>query len=398
MNNALKSISTVKNLREVWKEKKGQLCSSCFGVDRVSGATFKNDVVGRLAILSNRMQSGYRPTGLLAIAKPKNGGGNRIICVPSIADRLVQFSILNQLRPRLKQVGLDNPISFGLAPGRQRSVLGARKFACSARAERGWVYKTDIHKFFDNIDRDKLKKTIQSTVPQSSLHPLIGAFLRTEITDGIDPGWRKIVEDAGIVKGLGVRQGMPLSPFFAGAYLKQFDRWLLKRGIPAARYVDDIVVFFDNEKAARSFHPSMAAQMEKLGLSIGEIDDPASKTNLYSPTEPADFLGMEIRLCGTEYRLCVSDTTFGAVEDKFVKLSTIEGLSEHNVLLTTLGSYLSAVRCGYINAYDGAHNLKEFEAKLDQVSEGAKQTVLLELFGNRLHALTDAQRNFVGIT
>lgn len=397
MGNAFQIVSSTESLLAAWRDKRSRLISSCFGVDRLTGRAFDKGAPGRIAALSDRIRIGYKPSGLLAIPKPKDGGGFRVICVPTVADRLVQFSILNQLRPRLKSAGLDNSVSYGLAPTKSKSVIGARNFACAARVERGWVYKTDIHKFFDNLDREKLLSATVSAVSQRSLRSLIYKFVHCEVSDGIEPGWKKIIADAGLKHGVGVRQGMPLSPFLAGAYLKKFDRWLIESGLPAARYVDDIVVFFDTEKAARNFHQRMADQMAEMGLAIGEIDDPKSKTNLYAPKEPAEFLGMEITPTLKGYTLSISKVTRSKIGEKLAILGTVAGLVDRGVQLTTLGTFLNSIRCGYVNAYDGAENLAEFETELVALCNGAQHNVLIELFGAKLGELTDAEKKFVGL-
>jgi hypothetical protein len=259
------------------------------------------------------------------------------------------------------------------------------------------VYKTDIHKFFDNLDREKVCEAIRRAVPQRSLRSLIAKFADCEIGDGIQPGWKNIISDAGLISGVGVRQGMPLSPFLAGAYLKKFDQWLISTGIPAVRYVDDIVMFFDGERAARSFHPRMVAKMRRLGLEIGEIDAPKSKTQLYSPQDPADFLGMEIAHTSAGYKLRVSQSTKFKVGERIASLGTVAALVERKVQLTTLGTFLNSIRLGYLNAYDGADNLTEFGAELSTLCNGAKHSVLIELFGSKLGELTDAEKSFVGL-
>jgi RNA-directed DNA polymerase len=372
--------------------------STCFGVDRVTGKAFGKSLPVNLERLRADLSFEYKPRGLLAFAKPKDGGGNRIICVPTVADRIVQFSILTQIRPRLKRSGLDNAVSFGLAQGRPRSVLGARQFACGARDEHPWVYKSDFHKFFDNLNREVLRAAIAKVVPQRSLRPILSAFLDSEIEDGVELGWRKIVAEAGILPGVGVRQGMPLSPFFAGAYLRDLDRWLLSQPYPVARYVDDIVAFFDTEKDAREFHSRLKEQIYKLGLKIGEIDDPSSKTDLFNPNQPADFLGMEIKIINGKNRLCVSDKTVEKIAEKFSKLSTVDDAEERGVTLITLGGYFSSVLSGYVNAYDGAHNQEKFETKLKEISDGARLLILNELFGDKIETMSPAARRFVGIS
>jgi RNA-directed DNA polymerase len=397
MRNALSSASQFSHLLEIWRLKQSRLVRSCSGVDRVTGERFKASLNSNLSTISSRMREGYSPSGLLAIVKPKGTGGERVICVPTIADRIVQFSLLEHFRPRLKRVGLDNPISFGLAPGKARSVIGARDFACKARAERPWVYKTDIQKFFDTLDRSRVLSCIAPCVPQRSLRPIIGSFLRTEITEGLASQWRKAVAEAGIKEGCGVRQGMPLSPFFAGAYLRDLDRWLMRQGHPAARYVDDIVVFFETEAEAREFHPRMKEQMALVGLTIGDIGSPGSKTHLYPPDLPADFLGMEIKRKGDTYCLFVSQAIVQKIGNRFAELSAIERLTEKGITLTTLGTFIGNMQCGYRNAYDAAHNFDDFKKELEELGAGLKECVLYHLFGAQLEHLTSNELKFVGV-
>lgn len=397
MRNALSAASQFNRLLEIWNAKQGRLHRSCAGVDRLTGPKFKANLKPNLSALSAQMREGYTPSGLLAIIKPKDTGGERVICVPTIADRLVQFSLLEQIRPRLKRVGLDNPVSFGLAPGKARSVIGARDFACRARRERPWVYKTDIQRFFDTLERSRVLTSVARCIPQRSLRPIIESFLATEITEGFASQWRKAVSSAGIKEGRGVRQGMPLSPFFAGAYLRDLDAWLGRQGHPAARYVDDIVVFFANEAEARVFHSRMKDRLARIELTIGDINALNSKTRLYSPAQPAEFLGMEIRRKGDRYCLCVSDAVIQKIGNRFAELSSIERLTEKGVALTTLGTFIANMQCGYRNAYDAAHNFEVFKKRLETLGSGLKDCVLHHLFGPQLDKLTAAELRFVGV-
>jgi RNA-directed DNA polymerase len=397
VKSALVSVSSYDSLSLAWEARKSRLLSSCFGADRVSGKNYQKTLKSNLRELSQRLNSDFQPDGLLAFPKPKDGGGFRIICVPTIRDRIVQESLLQQLRPRFKASKIDNEVSYGLASGKSRSLIGARNFACAARNEHQWVYKTDIHKFFDNVDRTILKSAARTVVRQLTIRPLLEVYLECEITDGIESGWKAAVANAGIKPGLGVRQGMPLSPFFAGCYLRPLDQWLKKQGHPSARYVDDIVAFFQSEPEARQFHLKLKKVMSDLGLQIGEIDDPDSKTSLFSPSKPADFLGMQITPSNDGYKLFVSEKTITAVQKKISDLATIKNLIEKKQSLTTFGSYFESVERGYLNAYDTAHNAPFFNAAVSGYLSDAKQVVLLELFGPRFDDLTDLEKRFAGI-
>ncbi|MBA4758699.1 reverse transcriptase domain-containing protein [Sphingosinicella sp.] len=361
---------------------------------------FERALDRQLRELRFRVTSGFKPHGLLAFAKPKeNGSGNRIICVPTIADRLLQFSILNQLRPRLLAMGMDNPVAFGLAPGSERSVLGARKFACKARNEYPWVYKADIHKFFDNLERTKLSDAVSNTVRQPSLVPILHSFLATEIEDGTERGWRSIVSEAGIRRGLGVRQGMPLSPFYAGVYLRNLDRQLARRGVPVARYVDDIVAFFSSEAEAHAFHTFLKSALGHLGLSIGEPGSSDSKTVIYNPDTPATFLGMELSRRGHgPYQLRVAPSNIATISSRIGSWNSIAALLEKRVTLTTMGGYFKSVIEGYLNAYSAAQNRDDLRKAIERASVAAQASILRDLLGvDRLQRLSSMDLQFLGV-
>lgn len=398
MGNALESATQPKALGAVWKSERTRLLKSCFGVNRVSGRAFEQSLGRELREISHRSSREFRPDGLLAIAKPKTAGGNRIICVPTIADRLLQFSLLNQLRPRLKAMKLDNAVSYGIAPGVQRSVLDARKFACRARQEHPWVYKADIHQFFDCLNRSHLRRAVEQRVRQRSLLPILIAYLESEITGGLDKDWKKKVWDAGIRVGKGVRQGMPLSPFFAGAYLWKVDDALVKTRAPVARYVDDIVAFFNTEQQCLEFHDRLSEALQTIDLQIGAPNEVGSKTCIYPPGHAATFLGMEIVLAEPgRYRLLIPHRVFEVIRDRFSGAATPAALLERNVHLTSMATYFDSLVCGYHNAYKDAENADDLRDLLVSLSRSSQQTVLHVLFGDRLAELTTNELNFVGV-
>ena len=394
----MEAATSLATLNQVWKDERHRLRKSCFGVNRISGKVFEKSLPRELREIRHRTSANFKADGLLAIAKPKISGGNRIICVPTIADRLIQFSLLNQLRPRLKAMKLDNPVSYGIAPRVQRSVVDARKFACKARQEHPWVYKADIHQFFDNLDRELLRRAIEHRVRLQSLIPLLLVYLDCEITDGLDRDWRRKVSSAGLRPGLGVRQGMPLSPFFAGVYLWRVDEILATSGAPVARYVDDIVAFFDTEEECHSFHAVLKNSLSTIGLQIGEAGAKDSKTCIYSPEEPAAFLGMEItKDARGRYRLIVPERVMEVIRNRFSEAASSAVLLEHNVHLTSMRGYFDSLTCGYHNAYKGAENADDLRDMLTTLSGTTQQSVLHTLFGDRLADLTSVELRFAGV-
>lgn len=399
MGNALDKAFSDANLRIVWQYERRRLLRSCFGVDRQTGKAFQASLSYELFRLRERSQSrGFKAKGLLAIAKPKLGGGNRIICVPTIADRLFQFAVLNEFRESLEGRGLLNPVSYGLIRSANRTVQDARRKAIALRSAKPWVYKADIEKFFDNIPRDAVRIAVKRIVRQKSLHKAVLPFIDTEIEDGFDPEWRAIIGKAGIVAGKGVRQGMPLSPYFAGMILRDLDRAIQARDVPALRYVDDIVAFFESEKECQEFHQFITDQLGKIGLSVGIVGATESKTRIYSPEKSAGFLGMELaKGSGTAYSLRISEATIQNIGGRFAQAGDIGVLLQKNVTLPQLGGFLAAMEAGYLQAYEGAENHGALVSEVQAMKAAALASALEQALGNQVYALGAKERRFLGI-
>jgi hypothetical protein len=231
------------------------------------------------------------------------------------------------------------------------------------------------------------------------LRPLIDVFLDTEIEGGLDPGWKAAIAANGIISGRGIRQGMPISPLYAGVYLRGIDKYLIQSGVMAARYVDDIACFFSSEVEAIAFHRLIKAKLSDLGLTIGDPGDAGSKTVIYKPYEPAEFLEMELArsLTGT-YRLRVGKKVVDKIVQRITDARTPGALLERGVSLTNMNTYFLGLQSGFLNAYGAAENKDELEVAMSKASRRAQQNVLNEVFGaTQLAALGSTERRFIGV-
>src|SRR6516165_4053773 len=72
------------------------------GVDRETIGQFEADLKGNLYKLWNRMSSGsYFPPPVRAVSIPKKSGGERILGVPTVADRVAQTVVKQLIEPDL---------------------------------------------------------------------------------------------------------------------------------------------------------------------------------------------------------------------------------------------------------------------------------------------------------
>lgn len=399
MKNPLQKTFSAAELNIAWRLERQRLKSSCYGIDGIGGRQFDAERSWRIpSINERRCNRKFVPSPLLAIAKPKLGVGHRIICVPTIEDRLIQFSILYYIREPLKNKGLLNTISYGLVAASGRTVQDARDRATVLRENGMWVYKTDIQKFFDKIPRDRLEAELRRIVPYPSLHDVLTSFSKVEIGDGFAADWEQIVHAAGIREGLGVRQGMPLSPYFAGMILLKLDRLLENMRLPVIRYVDDIIGFFKSRKECEDFDRFLRDKLGELSLDIGIIGDSGSKSLIYEPDQPAEFVGMEMRFSdkGKCY-ICVSEKTLQGLEVRFTDMANIDNLLQKKITLPFLGARLEAMSKGYIAAYHGAQNMSELKSRIKAISGPVIATVLENVFGPTMNTLGRNERKFLGL-
>ena len=75
------------------------------GVDGVTIEQFESDLKGNLYKIWNRMSSGaYFPPPVPAVSIPKKSGGQRILGVPTVADRVAQTVVKQLIEPALDAI------------------------------------------------------------------------------------------------------------------------------------------------------------------------------------------------------------------------------------------------------------------------------------------------------
>jgi len=129
-----------------------------------------------------------------------------------------------------------------------------------------WIIKTDIKSFYESIDREKLLKKLQN----DNMLSYYSMFLL-----------HKLFTNTTVNTTTGVLKGMNISATLSEIYLRKFDKWIRNYlGVYFyARFVDDVVIFINNEKNALSLLENL---YEKLGELAEGLTINISKTQLFN--------------------------------------------------------------------------------------------------------------------
>jgi group II intron reverse transcriptase/maturase len=127
-------------------------------VDGQTIEAFEADLKGNLYRIWNRMSSGsYFPPPVRAVSIPKKSGGERILGVPTVGDRIAQMVVKQVIEPDLDPIFLED--SYGYRPGKSAlDAVGVTRKRCW---KYDWVVEFDIKGLFDNISHELLLKAVR---------------------------------------------------------------------------------------------------------------------------------------------------------------------------------------------------------------------------------------------
>jgi len=395
---ALNTISDIEHLRAAWKDLYSRASSSSrftTGYDHQSLHSVLPHLDAELEKLSTELRRevfAFRP--LRAVVVPKGNGKDRVICVPTVRDRIVQRSLLLYLKQD-NRLRILNTASYGFIPDLPWPVKAASEHACGLRKSHPWVYKTDISAFFDNIQRASLITKINVSVRAITIRRLLRDAVGCEIA-GASGAKQKKIKALGIIEGQGLRQGMPLSPLLANFVLREFDQAMIRKGLHMVRYADDLIFMADSEEDCHAIHSLCKTELAKLELKVPDLG-PNSKTKIYPPPEPAEFLGVELAKRGSDYILQVGKAVFDDIKAEILSYSDLAKLNREGIDIRRFGAKLTAIKGGYSPAYDYCANGDMLMNSIDGWTRQAAQELFRKGFGVDLGKLTTEQAQFLGL-
>jgi len=221
-------------------------------------------------------ESRYYPKPVLGKKIPKPTGGERLLGIPTVMDRMIQQAILQVLGPIFDPDFSES--SFGFRPGR-KAHGAVKRIQRYVNAGYEIAVDLDLEKFFDRVVHDKLMHRVARKVKDKRVLKLIGRYLRAGmlLNEVLEPTDR------------GVPQGGPLSPLLSNILLDDLDKELEKRNLHFARYADDLLIVVKSKKAANRVKEKLTCWLKrKLGL---DVNEQKSKT---AHIEKCSFLGFSI--------------------------------------------------------------------------------------------------------
>ncbi len=242
---------------EAWKEIKTNRGSG--GVDGETIKTFETKLERNLYKLWNRMSSGsYLPKPVRQVSIPKSDGGQRLLGIPTIEDRIAQTVVKRQLEPILEKIFHKD--SYGYRPGKSaHQALDITRQRCW---KYNWVVDIDIRKFFDSIDHELMMKAVCHHTRERWVILYVERWLRAPVQK----------EDGTIEQRTkGTPQGGVISPLLANLYLHYvLDAWMQRKypNVPFARYADDLVIHARTEAEGKSLMMAVNERFQECSLSL----------------------------------------------------------------------------------------------------------------------------------
>src|ERR1039457_810708 len=229
------------------------------GVDGQTIEQFEADLKSNLYKIWNRMSSGtYFPPPVRPVSIPKKSGGQRILGVPTVADRMAQMVVKQVIEPNLDSVFLAD--SYGYRP--RKSALDAVGVTRERCWKYDWVLEFDIKGLFDNIDHELLLRAIRRHVTCKWAVLYIERWLTAPMVQ--EDGTR-------IERSRGTPQGGVVSPILSNTFLHYaFDLWMARThpDLPWCRYADDGLVHCRTEKEAEAVKAELQARLAECHLEM----------------------------------------------------------------------------------------------------------------------------------
>ena len=314
------------------------------GVDGMQTDVLRDYLNTHYQQLRQEILSGnYQPSPVRKVTIPKANGGERMLGIPTVTDRLLQQAISQWLSQFYEPI--FSAFSFGFRPNKNahQAVLQAQSFLNEGKV---YVVELDLEKFFDTVNHDKLMSLLMCKVTDKDTLKLIRQYLRSGIMEG------------GLVsqRTEGTPQGSPLSPLLSNIILNELDKELSSRGHSFVRYADDCSIYVKSEKSAHRVLTGITKYLEeRLKLKVNR-----DKSTVSRPSE-STLLGFSFYYDKGKWAARIAKKSVERVKAKCKKITGRSNGSNNGEKILKMTTLIE----GWVNYFSIA-NAKSIMQELDK--------------------------------
>lgn len=211
---------------------------------------------------------------------------------------LVDILILRKLNDNIKRIYKDEQSNRRVIVNQVTTLLPD---ACPF-----WILRTDISKFYESIDRERIFAKLQNDARLSYFSLWL---------------IKKVFTHALIQTHNGLPRGIGISATLSEIYMRKFDRYI--RGCTGvyyySRFVDDILIFSNREESLKEIRENMNDHLE-IGLSQNKMKTMIYNGNHILEKKPLEYLGYKFLI--QKLKGDTKKVTISIAEKKIKKIKT----------------------------------------------------------------------------
>ncbi len=221
----------------------------------------------------------------------------RKISAAPFRDRIVHHALVSVLEPIFERQFVFDSYACRLGKGTHRAIRRAQHF----QRRFPWCLKTDIVRFFPNVDHQILLGVLTKRIADEKVVRLIELIVRSGegvLVEEATQCWFPGDDLLAVLRPKGLPIGNLTSQFFANVFLDPVDHFIKEQlRIPGyVRYADDLLLFGDSRDTMWEASRLLSEELRHKRLQLHP-----DKTHVSPTLQPITFLGL--RVAPNELRL-----------------------------------------------------------------------------------------------